>query len=141
MVTVDTSRFQAKMARLNQTVGGLQSKVIAGLAFQLEREMKIEAPVRTGRLRNSIEALIEIDKATVGTSVEYAKWVAFPTKPHSITPKTKEALAWPGGPGPRKSVFHPGTKGNPFHLRAAAKVKGDAQEIAETIIDRELAGV
>jgi hypothetical protein len=33
----------------------------------------------------------------------------FGTRPHVIEPKTKQALAWPGGRHPVKRVNHPGT--------------------------------
>jgi len=134
---VDDSKLQAKLIRLQGVVAGLSGKVIAKLALGLEREMKIEAPIDTGRLRNSIEAKVETDRATVGTSVRYAKYVAFGSPAHLIRPRDKKALSWPGGPGPRRIVHHPGNKPNPFHLRAAAKLKGDAEAIARAVIVQE----
>ena len=54
--------------------------------------------VRTGRLRSSINARMETAdskvSATVGTNVEYAKFVEFGTKPHIIRPRGAGALAF-----------------------------------------------
>lgn len=142
-IRVDTSKLDARIQNLRGVTAALPFKVIERLALATEGEMKREAPVSPGggRLRTSIEAKVFGDHAIVGTSVEYAKWVVQRTKPHRITPREKLALAWPGGPGPRRSVQHPGTKANPFHLRALATIKDHADRIAEQVISEETARV
>ena len=57
---------------------------------------------------------------SVGSPMEYAAWQQFGTgtfaggSPYTITPKSKKALAWPGGAHPVKSVQHPGIPARPF---------------------------
>ena len=89
----------------------------------------------TGRLMGSIKH-DETDNSTeIYTNVEYAIYVEKGTKPHAILPKKKKALSFVSG-GKRivtKSVFHPGTKAQPFLTPAAErnidKIKKLAQEV------------
>jgi phage virion morphogenesis (putative tail completion) protein len=66
----------------------------------------------SGTLLKSIQAESGPDYAIVGTNQPYAAAHNFgvTTRPHVIRPKNKKALFWPGGPGPRKLVNHPGSK-------------------------------
>jgi phage gpG-like protein len=74
------------------------------------------SPLRaSGALWQSIRVLgCTNTEAKVGTDRPYAQWHQFGTKPYDIRPKNKKALAWPGGPGPRKVVHHPGLPPRPF---------------------------
>ncbi len=55
----------------------------------------------------------------------------FGTEPYTITPRKKKALAWPGGPGPRRRVDHPGLPARPLVGISAS----DRREIVEIIED------
>lgn len=137
---VDDSGFKRKMDNLrNNAIPRINTRSIAALALFTEREMKKEAPIQTGRLRNSIEALIQRDRATVGTSVFYGIMVARGTKPHLIEPRNKKALSWVGAPHPARRVNHPGTKANPFDLRALATLKAEAKNIVNQVKRNETA--
>jgi phage gpG-like protein len=78
--------------------------------------------VNTGRLRASITHRILSSPqgafAEVGTNVEYARFVEFGTQPHTIRPRSKQALYWKGAEHPYRSVRHPGNRPYPF-LRPA----------------------
>src|SRR6185295_126867 len=65
----------------------------------------------SGRLRNSITWKASADHVIWGTNVVYAgiQHHGGKTKAHVIRARHKKALAWPGGPGPVKSVKHPGS--------------------------------
>lgn len=84
------------------------------IALELGNELKLEAPVDTGRLRNSIKVFIEGNKLKI-FMVDYAKFIEFGTLPHVITPNSKKALAF-NGIVVRK-VNHPGTRPNNFIRR------------------------
>ncbi len=84
-----------------------------GIAFDIERELKLIAPVDKGTLRNLIDFEI-VDGNIVFNFVGYAKYVEFGTPPHIIKPKDKKALFWKGAEHPVKSVNHPGTAPQPF---------------------------
>jgi hypothetical protein len=74
---------------------------------------------RTGRLGRSY-GVVRITRLTrhVGSGLEYATTVELGGPPHDIRPKTKKALAWPGGQHPVRVVHHPGSRPIP-HLRPA----------------------
>lgn len=65
----------------------------------------------TGRLAASITSRATGNQAMVGTNVVYAAIHQFGghTGPHTILPKNKKALFWPGARHPVKSVKHPGS--------------------------------
>lgn len=59
----------------------------------------------------------------VVATADHSAILEFGTRPHVIEPKTKQALAWPGGRHPVKKVNHPGTPA--LHiLRRALKAAG-----------------
>lgn len=62
------------------------NRAIKKSVFILEKNLKIESPVRTGRLRNSIHAGIVIGdlQGSIGPTVLYAKFVNYGTR--FITP-------------------------------------------------------
>lgn len=53
----------------------------------------------------------------------HALFVHWGTRPHDIRPKRKKALRWPAGAGFAfaRKVRHPGYKGDPWLVRAAAQ--------------------
>lgn len=136
-MTVDLTGFKLKMGKLRARLPVMEKTILARVALFGERVMKQEAPIRKGRLRTSIEALVQGKRASVGTSVSYALGVARGNKPHRIEPKTKQALFFPGARHPVRGVDHPGNKANPFDLRALAKTKASASSIANAVL-REL---
>ena len=104
------------------------------LAELLLKATKLAAPVRTGRLRDSLH--IEYSPETgfrIMEGVEYGKHVRLGTRPHMIYPVNKRALWWPGAEHPVRYVNHPGTKPNPYHLKALKDFNID--RIAEAILD------
>lgn len=66
----------------------------------------------TSRLRNSINFQALARGVEGSTNVKYAAihHLGGQTKAHEIRPRTKKALAWPGGAYPVKLVKHPGSK-------------------------------
>lgn len=86
---------------------------VKGIAYDMERELKLVAPVDKGHLRNMIDFKIE-DGTITFNFVDYAKYVEFGTPPHIIRAKDKKALYWKGATHPVKSVQHPGTAPQPF---------------------------
>lgn len=84
------------------------------IALELSNELRLEAPVDTGRLRNSIKVFIEGQTLKI-FMVDYAMFVEFGTLPHTISPNAKKALAFDGVVV--KKVNHPGTRPNNFIRR------------------------
>lgn len=67
-----------------------------------------------GYLANTMRYQTDDQGLLFGSNRPTARWHHFGTPPYTITPKTKEALSWPGGPGPRKKVNHPGLPARPI---------------------------
>jgi phage gpG-like protein len=66
----------------------------------------------TSRLRNSIDFRALARGVEGYTNVKYAaiQQLGGQTGPHTIVPRTKKALFWPGAAHPVKSVQHPGSR-------------------------------
>jgi len=105
-----------------------------------------EAPVVEGRLRGDITVFPKRKgEVSVGNTalIEYAKYVYYGTKPHTIKPKKRKALKTPYGVF--RSVNHPGTKPNPYLDRALQSMissgrlnrllDGFAEEMGEEMMD------
>ena len=88
---------------------------LAAAAPLIESEAKARAPRRTGALADSIHAFLT-GETTIGLEVPvpYASFITDGTLPHLIKPRSKRALAWPGGAHPCRVVHHPGTEQNPY---------------------------
>jgi HK97 gp10 family phage protein len=90
--------------------------VLVHSANYIKADMEARVPVRTGRLRQSIEVKVFTDRVVIGPDTEYAAYVEFGTKPHVIRPRNKKALSFYVG-GQRivvTKVNHPGTKAQPY---------------------------
>lgn len=96
----------------------LRQKVI-GLIYDTQREIQMNTPVDTGRLRNSIKFEEKGNSFIIGTNVDYAPQVEEGTSPHEITPKNAQALKFKAGGETifAKRVMHPGTEGHHMFLR------------------------
>ena len=92
------------------------------IALRIENELKLEAPVNKdkeaknrGDLRRSIVVKYENEELIINAS-EIIFYILDGTRPHEITPKNKNALAFKVGGKAIvvKKVMHPGTRPNPF---------------------------
>ena len=99
------------------------NKVIGKIALKVASEIKRNAPVDTGRFRNSIVAAKEGNNWVVGSNLDYAEDIEFGTAPHEIRAKPGKALFWKGAAHPVKKVNHPGTKGQYIFQKASIKAK------------------
>lgn len=57
-------------------------------------------------------------RAEISATAPYARFVHDGTPAHTIRPRAKKALFWPGAAHPMRAVEHPGYKGNPFMTNA-----------------------
>ena len=111
-------------------------RAIATSVMLVNRNAKLETPVRTGTLRRGIKSKISPFKGTIESTVAYGVYVHEGTGPHIIRPVNKKALFWKGAKHPVKVVHHPGTKANPFMKRATEKSRGGVQRIFQKAINR-----
>jgi hypothetical protein len=92
------------------------ARFLAQGAEMLRTEATNNAPAVTGRLRGDITVFPQTSptEISVGNTslIDYAVYVYYGTKPHTIRPKKKKALKTPYGVYAK--VQHPGTKANPY---------------------------
>lgn len=119
MSSVASADIYSLAAALKESSRGSEvttQDVLVHSANYLKAEMEARVPVRTGRLRQSIQVRTSGKNITVGPDTPYAAFVEFGTKPHVIEAKNKKALAFMVGGRAVvvKKVNHPGTKAQPY---------------------------
>lgn len=86
-----------------------------GVAWQALADGSGRTPLNdTRRTRDGIHPVSGPDWVEIRADSKQARWHQEGTAPYEILPKDKQALAWPGGPGPRGKVHHPGLPARPF---------------------------
>ena len=125
MIKIDSSdlnKFSVMLRELPDEIKDNVRKVVKNSAFNIERNAKSSASVKTGHLRRSISTKMGDMEATIHTSnLKYAPMVEFGTRPHIIRAKNKKALYWKGATHPVKQVNHPGSKAKPYLIPAFDK--------------------
>ena len=134
--STDLNKFSVILGKLPDEIKDDVRKVVKNSAFNIERNAKSSASVKTGHLRRSISTKMGDMEATIHTSnLKYAPMVEFGTKPHIIRAKNKKALYWKGAKHPVKSVRHPGGKAKPYLIPAFEKEKDQFLEKLKEVIE------
>lgn len=121
------NKFARGTAELNWLVGTRAWNDAVGPVI-LQRE-RANAPVRTGKLRESLRLYQQIRLGTsrleIRAGVPYYPFVVHPTKGHIIKPRSAKVLSWHLGGTDHfaRMVHHPGTKGNPFAKRTLDELR------------------
>ena len=138
MIKIDSSdlnKFSVILRELPDEIKDDIRKVVKNSAFNIERNAKSSASVKTGHLRRSISTKMGDMEATIHTSnLKYAPMVEFGTRPHIIRAKNKKALYWKGATHPVKQVNHPGSKAKPYLIPAFEKEKDQFLEKLKEVI-------
>ena len=133
--STDLNKFSVILRELPDEIKNDVRKVVKNSAFNIERNAKSSASVKTGHLRRSISTKIGDMEATIHTSnLKYAPMVEFGTRPHIIRAKNKKALYWKGASHPVKQVNHPGSKAKPYLIPAFEKEKDQFLEKLKEVI-------
>jgi hypothetical protein len=118
---VTSTKNYGVLNRIFYSKNGEVSKDMLKRAHRVARHARMQAPVKTGRLKRSIkvykhERYTRGQSVRVGTSVPYANYVHEGTKPHLIIPNSKRALKFTKGQSViiTRRVNHPGTRPNRF---------------------------
>ena len=131
--------IESVLQRIGDAIGKGLSVALKQTVLGIEAQGVKEAPVKTSNLVNSITSYIAGLTGVVKATAPYAVFVHEGTARHTIAAGPGKALYWPGAAHPVKSVKHPGTKANPFFLRAEEKT--DPPGTFNTILGRYLSGV
>ena len=121
-------RYRPNNAAINELLHSRKSPVVfhlANIGRQVEGNARRLVGVKTGRLKASIGS--RIVRGFPGHNVEvfadtpYAVYHHDGTRPHVIRPRRKRVLKFQSGGQTvfARKVNHPGTRANPFLLRAA----------------------
>ena len=138
MIKIDSSdlnKFSVILRELPDEIKNDVRKVVKNSAFNIERNAKSSASVKTGHLRRSISTKMGDMEATIHTSnLKYAPMVEYGTKAHIIRAKNKKALYWKGAKHPVKQVNHPGSKAKPYLIPAFNQEKDQFLEKLKEVI-------
>lgn len=132
-ITVDDAQVQrwfGELIRRGSDMSGLMAEIGENLLRTTQDRFRqgigpdgvVWAPVKrggtplllTGRMRDDISPSSGPNWMELSAHAKQARWHQEGTQPYTIRPKGKKALFWPGGPGPRKKVNHPGLIARPF---------------------------
>ena len=126
-VTVKVSGTQAVRLQM-QRLARAPFKALAQTAEDVEELAEAGAAKhnKTGALVRSLYLRRIADGFEVGHDLQHAPHAVFVhwgTKPHVIRPKNRKTLRWPSGGAFSfaRSARHPGYKGDPWLVRAAAQ--------------------
>lgn len=131
----DLDKVAANIAAAGRNIPRHARTAITRLGQLILRSLQREAPVKSGRLRDSLH--MDVVNGGMGAilseGVAYGKFVREGTGPHAIYPRSKRALYWPGASHPVRMVNHPGTKANAYHERAVRDSRSDIEETAREL--------
>jgi hypothetical protein len=141
-IRVDTREALSLLNRLRTRIPQVKRRYLTEAGRLTVREMKARAPVRTGRLRRSIRAIIRRQTIEVSPHVPYWIYVEKGVKPHIILPKRAGGvLAFETEEGETvfaRYVRHPGFPGR-FFVRATRRaVRPRLRSLLRRIIREEL---
>ena len=116
-IDLDTSKYDVKIRLFRNNLPQFPPKAVKGATDIIEKNMVQVVPVKTGNLRDSIKKRTAGVFGIVETTAGYGKFVDEDTKPHKIVGNPLLAFQWRGKLFIRRSVNHPGTKGQQFRRR------------------------
>ncbi|NUO48732.1 MAG: hypothetical protein HOV80_07740 [Polyangiaceae bacterium] len=140
MLEIEIEGLDELKARWDRERANIQAgleRAVEAVVIYGSMAAKADAPVETGRLKDSLEGVVTRSSSTsaegvVRARVKHMRFVIEGTEPHVIEPKRKKALKFNGAGGIvfARRVNHPGTRPNDF--------LADARREAEETLRREL---
>lgn len=114
-ISVDIN--EAAVRRMLSDPAGMTGRFMYQLGQRVRTRAVLNCPVRTGRLRSSIQMTLTSAPPSsvefnVGTNVEYAYWVHEGRGP--VRPVNKKVLHWVGPGGEVFTTYAGPAKGQPF---------------------------
>lgn len=134
-ITVDTSDFDRKIGLVRAGIDEFIPRMVTEGTPIIQQELANQVPVKTGRLRASINSEISQDMSTTGTHTGYGLFVDQPTQAHFIRPVIGQFLRFmiDGRMVYARQVYHPGTKGNFFIQRTMNIIVPQLTDLAKGI--------
>ncbi|MEM2257823.1 MAG: HK97 gp10 family phage protein [Candidatus Caldarchaeum sp.] len=123
--------FVKALNRLGSRASNPRPRLVE-LAEMMVGRARLNAPVETGRLKNSINIVYsDVRRVVAEASAPYAGFVEFGTRPHIIRPRVKRVLRFEvdGRIVYATMVRHPGTSPQPYWRPAFNYVAEKAQAL------------
>lgn len=130
------NEFLADVKKAGLDAKPLISSALTNAATITQRNIRQEAPHKTGSLQRSVMTFMSYPTATVTEQEKYGRYVEEGTRPHVIQATNKKALFWKGALNPYKAVRHPGTKANPFFERGVNRSVNEVQAQFSKVMDK-----
>ena|SRR3990167_551289 len=137
-IDVDTSNFDLKINALRKGIETMGPRVIKETTENLEENLKIITPVKTGKLKNSIRSVVYGLTGEVSTNSGYGLFVDVDTKPHMIFGNPFLRIPLGNKTIFARKVFHPGTTGQHLRERAMRYTKGQVADILSRMFLEEV---
>jgi len=131
--TIKTKKAEAMKAALDSTLNYAADK--------LYLEMRAKAPVKTGRLQNSITKGFIPNGRTVGPNTPYDIYVEFGTQSHWIFPRNATVLHWVDEQGQdrfAKYVYRLSSQARPYVRPAIVSSKRHISNYLQRKVNRAL---
>ena len=116
-IDLDTSKYDVQINFFRNGIKEFPTAAVLGATNIIERNMRETVPVKTGKLRDSIEKTVFGTQGVVSTSSGYGLYVDQDTQKHIIRGKPLLRFFWKGKWRIRHWVQHPGTTGQQFRRK------------------------
>jgi hypothetical protein len=141
-IQLDIKEALSLLNRLQSRIPQVERQYLEQAGRLTVREMKVRAPVRTGRLRQSIRAIIRMRSVEVSPHVPYRVYVEKGVRPHAVLPKRPGGvLAFQTKEGETvftRRIRHPGFPGRFFVRDTQMAVRPRLRLLLQDIIRGEL---
>ena len=139
-------RIANAMAKAPGRITKAISEAINSASGIVYAQMRNQAPVDTGMLRENIYRNVQPYRAEIGpdlTVTPYALYVHEGTEPYVITPTTGRAMRWEDEEGVHYAsiVQHPGLEANPFVERTYNKTKDKVEALFIKKVDNAVENI
>lgn len=132
-IDIDTVGLDGLIKGFDEAPAAIEAARVEAMSEALEMTriaIQFRTPVRTGKLMSAWETRQDIPgtKGVIFNRVDYAAPVEFGSRRHTIVPRFKKALFWPGARHPVKKVTIPARAGRHMGSRGAtASIPGIIQ--------------
>ncbi len=151
MVKISVKGIDKTIANLERYSKDLSTEMLVAVTEDVYDNAKknISKHSKTGRMENNLTQRVQKSKGTAqvfiadsgmmvqwrGRPINYALFVHFGSRPHTIEPKKKKSLRWTsvGEFVFAKKVPHPGYRGDPFMVEAAKKTMKNLDRIFQGV--------
>jgi len=152
-IEIKVEGFKEMQDHINKAVSGANStytkamfKATSTVQSAARKNLYVGHGLKRGTLRRSIFTKVSALKGIIGVGEKYGPYVEYGTRPHTILPTRRKALAFKDKGGKlifARSVRHPGTREIPFMRPAAEDSIGIINNIfreAIEVVVRKAAG-